>query len=468
MTARAACVDGYSRGATWAWNGGRCDHHPATRSPGPQDEPPSVPLDRGSRGHIGWIVAGSLAVGLVVALLLVAAPFIPAEESRVTGAVLCGFAVGWVLLAVLSVRFTDQPQRWAVVPALLMGLGGLVLMGFGSSVQAVLNWVWPPVMLALAIWVFVRVHRQLRSRGARWLLYLVFGVLALASIGGGYETVREAMDARAYPAPGRLIDVGGHRLHLSCTGSGIPRWCSSRAPAHVLESGVDHSGGSPRHPGLRLRPCGSWMERARGRPSGRHADRDRPAHVAAAREGPRTVRAGGPLLRRALRAHLRRPLPRRGCRHGADRLHRPGLGGSGSGVTRRPDVLRRHGPCLRVGVELGSAGSGGCSSTLAASGLPPRSRDEMSAKMATASSLRSTIDEYVQAIGAQQAAALTDFGDKPLVVLTAGSGQTPPYGGAEPSGHLVDQQRAPRHRRRHPCRAGRRARRRRRNHSSCP
>ena len=31
-----------------------------------------------------------------------------------------------------------------------------------------------------------------------------------------------AADARAYPMPGRLIDVGGHRLHLNCTGSGSP------------------------------------------------------------------------------------------------------------------------------------------------------------------------------------------------------------------------------------------------------
>ncbi len=95
--------------------------------------------DRGLKGHIGLIVSGSIAAGWVVALLLVAAPFIPAQESRVTGAVLCGFAAGWLMLAVLSVRYTDQPQRWAAAPALLMGLGGLLLVAFGSSVQAVLR-----------------------------------------------------------------------------------------------------------------------------------------------------------------------------------------------------------------------------------------------------------------------------------------------------------------------------------------
>jgi hypothetical protein len=119
-------------------------------TPTPTPTPTDKGLDRPSgadpdpRGHIGWIVAGSLATGLVAALLLVAAPFIPAEESAATGAVLCGFALGWAMLALLSVRFTDQPQRWAAAPTLFMGLGGLLLIGFGSSAREVLDWVWPP------------------------------------------------------------------------------------------------------------------------------------------------------------------------------------------------------------------------------------------------------------------------------------------------------------------------------------
>ena len=106
-----------------------------TTTPTPKDrgrDRPSCP-GSGPRGHIGWIVAGSLATGLVAALLFAAAPFIPAEERAVTGAVLCGFALGWAMLAVLSVRFTDQPQRWAVAPALVMGVGGLLLVGLAPQ-----------------------------------------------------------------------------------------------------------------------------------------------------------------------------------------------------------------------------------------------------------------------------------------------------------------------------------------------
>jgi len=49
---------------------------------------------------------------------------------------------------------------------------------------------------------------------------------------------------------------------------------------------------------------------------------------------PGPLRARGPLLRRSLRAHLRRSLPRRGCRHGAGRLHRTGPG-TGDGIVWR-------------------------------------------------------------------------------------------------------------------------------------
>jgi pimeloyl-ACP methyl ester carboxylesterase len=47
-------------------------------------------------------------------------------------------------------------------------------------------------------------------------------MMALAAVGGGYETVRGALDEGDFPMSGQLIDVGGHSLHLSCSGSGSP------------------------------------------------------------------------------------------------------------------------------------------------------------------------------------------------------------------------------------------------------
>lgn len=99
-----------------------------------------------------------------------------------------------------------------------------------TTVPVVLGWVWPPVLLALVVWATPRVRRLPRSLLRRGVLYPVLVALAVSSVGGGYETVRETLDARAYPAPGQLVDVGGHRLHLQCTGTG--------SPTVVLEPGL--------------------------------------------------------------------------------------------------------------------------------------------------------------------------------------------------------------------------------------
>lgn len=149
-----------------------------------------------------------MSAGLLAAVLLVAAPFVPAEISALTGAVLCGFAVGWALLALLSDRFTDQSQRWAWAPALFMGVGGPLLIAFGSAGDDVLSWVWPPALLALVVWMVVSIRRDLRSRAGRWLLYPVVALLAVASVTGGYETVRSAT-ATQYSMPGHLVEVSG-------------------------------------------------------------------------------------------------------------------------------------------------------------------------------------------------------------------------------------------------------------------
>jgi hypothetical protein len=163
-----------------------------------------------------------VGTGVLAALLLAAAPFVPATEAGVTGAILMGLGLGWAMLAVLSVRFTDQPQIWAFAPALFLGSGGVLLLAFGAPMHEVLAWVWPPALLVLTLWMIVQVNRRLRSRGGRLLLYPGIAVLVLASLGAGSETVRGAIGAQAAPVQGELIDVGGHRLYLDCTGSGSP------------------------------------------------------------------------------------------------------------------------------------------------------------------------------------------------------------------------------------------------------
>ncbi len=63
------------------------------------------------------------------------------------------------------------------------------------------------------------------GRGRRWLVRLGFmvGAFALLLLAGAiYESASEAAEAKAFPPPGQLVDVGGYRLHLNCTGEGSP------------------------------------------------------------------------------------------------------------------------------------------------------------------------------------------------------------------------------------------------------
>jgi pimeloyl-ACP methyl ester carboxylesterase len=182
-----------------------------------------------TRGHIGRIVAGSLIAGLVAAIVLVVGPLAGAPEHVITGSVLLAFAAAWAVLAVLSERWTDQRQRWAFVPAIFMAFAGGIILALAPTGNQ-LGWVWPPVVAALAVWMIVRARRDLHSR-TRWLVYPVCGALFLSAVGGLFETYRETTDS--YAMPGRLIDVGGHKLHINCTGTG--------SPTVVLEPGLGES-----------------------------------------------------------------------------------------------------------------------------------------------------------------------------------------------------------------------------------
>jgi pimeloyl-ACP methyl ester carboxylesterase len=64
------------------------------------------------------------------------------------------------------------------------------------------------------------------------LLLLAF-LLLLAVVGFLYENISEARDRRFSPLEGRLLDVGGHTMHIDCTGEG--------SPTVILDSGLGDS-----------------------------------------------------------------------------------------------------------------------------------------------------------------------------------------------------------------------------------
>jgi pimeloyl-ACP methyl ester carboxylesterase len=100
----------------------------------------------------------------------------------------------------------------------------------------------------------------------------------------------------------------------------------------------------------------------------------------------------------------------------------PGHGGS-------DDNLSRVAALVSTAARLGL---GRLYAQFAVASLPPRSREAVRASDATPRTLRRTIDEGLQAAAStQQAAALGDLADRPLVVLTAGSGHAAAWSTAQ-------------------------------------
>jgi pimeloyl-ACP methyl ester carboxylesterase len=75
-----------------------------------------------------------------------------------------------------------------------------------------------------------------RSQLWRWTKHVIAGmvglVLVLLLAGVVFQFVMTRIDARRYPAPGEMVEVGGYSLHLYCTGS------EAGAPTVVMDSGL--------------------------------------------------------------------------------------------------------------------------------------------------------------------------------------------------------------------------------------
>jgi pimeloyl-ACP methyl ester carboxylesterase len=67
-----------------------------------------------------------------------------------------------------------------------------------------------------------RVGRRILRGIGRGLVAVVGLIAVLALAGASYEAIAAAGDARRYPPPGQLVDVGGYRLHIQCVGAGSP------------------------------------------------------------------------------------------------------------------------------------------------------------------------------------------------------------------------------------------------------
>ncbi len=380
------------------------------------DAPDETRTTLSGAGHIGRVVAGSLVGGLVTAIAVVVGPLAGREEHVITASVLITFAAAWEMLAVLSEWWTDQPQRWAIPPAVFMAVTGTGILVFAPTGNQ-LGWVWPPVVAALTIWMIVHARRALRSKTRVWLVYPVFAALLLSAFGGAYETYRETTD-QAYAMPGKLVDVGGHSLHINCTGTG--------SPTVVLEPGL----GEPSVAMAWIAPAVAtstrvcvydragrgWSESASGPQDGVQTATDLHTLLERAGEpGPYVLAghsAGGIYVLNFAKLYPQQVV-------GVvllDSMH-PGQYtkiGSWPGFY---EMFRRASALLP---SLSRFGLGHAMYGTAYGDLPEPARDEQRAFWTTPRHSRSVRDEFSKLRTAMtQARSLTSLGDRPLVVVTA-------------------------------------------------
>ena len=67
-----------------------------------------------------------------------------------------------------------------------------------------------------------RPPRTTRQRLLRLLAVFSLVLAGLLLLGLISQAIANAVDAARYPAPGKLVDIGGYQLHINCTGTGSP------------------------------------------------------------------------------------------------------------------------------------------------------------------------------------------------------------------------------------------------------
>jgi pimeloyl-ACP methyl ester carboxylesterase len=288
-----------------------------------------------------------------------------------------------------------------------------------DGVLRAFGWVWPIAAAGLAIWMIIQSRRSLHNWSRPVILYPFLAVLLLAALGGGYETMREAMDKSAYTMSGELIDVGGHKLHISCTGSGSPTVILEGGlgePAAMMSGWIQPGVATATKVCVYDRAGKGWSEPAESPRDGVAIATDLHTLLSRAQiDGPYVLagHSSGGVYVQVFASQY--PDEVAGLvlldSQPPDAIaNLPGYAGEYDAIRRATALFPS---VARLGVMRLSYAS-------AAAGLPPEARAEERAFWSTASHNRSLRDEVVGLKAAlTQAQALTSLGDKPLIVVTA-------------------------------------------------
>ncbi|MCA9939412.1 MAG: hypothetical protein KC418_12255 [Anaerolineales bacterium] len=108
--------------------------------------------------QIGPIIPGGILAGLGIGTLLIAGPWqLPADVDE-GGVFLLAFALGWVLITILSVFVSEKVHWWPLIPGVILGIVGFAILygGIFDDVLASLAYVGPAILILIGLYLLLR------------------------------------------------------------------------------------------------------------------------------------------------------------------------------------------------------------------------------------------------------------------------------------------------------------------------
>jgi pimeloyl-ACP methyl ester carboxylesterase len=271
-------------------------------------------------------------------------------------------------------------------------------------------------------------------RGRKFLLWIAAiagGLLLLSLAGAVFESLSEAADIRAYPPPGQMVDVGGYRLHLNCTGSGSPTVVIEYGWGDVSASwaGVQSSVAKTTRVCTYDRAGTGWSEASPNPRTAREFAAELHTLLANAKVPGPYVLVGHSLGGYTVRVYAHDYPAEVAGLVLIDAQKLPPPNDAPAPPTPKPGGVSLPSLIARTGLPRLLAGPTGLSD-----GLPPQVQKAYTAFAVTPRAIQTVLDEAVgMHEGGTQAKAVTSLGDLPLIVLTRGLDQTPDWTASQAS-----------------------------------
>ncbi len=120
----------------------------------------------------GLMIPGGILAGLGVGILLMTQPFVASAENELVPAavLMLSFAVGWLLIVVLTPLAGGRLELWPLIPgAVFAVLGALFWMGEpGMYILQIVGTAWPLILIivgaGILMSILIRNRRQIQER----------------------------------------------------------------------------------------------------------------------------------------------------------------------------------------------------------------------------------------------------------------------------------------------------------------